>query len=328
MISPQLSTAERRRWERSLHFAKRALDNGEPSQAAAQLELAQSLAPTHAETNYLLGQAREQLEQWDQARDAYYAACDNDASPQRRLSAINEAIRTVARESDALLVDVYQVFAAESRHGVVGFDLVEDYVHPSLEGHRRIAWQLWQAIEQVGWLGSSVEPNHDVFEKIAVKRATNATAPTARWFCNQAVVLVNQERLGEAVAKLQEAANLFPADANVHWRLASLLASQNEFQGAAHHYEVALEADPAAAGGWMNLGVVYERLGDFETAEAHLKRAIRMDPENAVAHYNLGVVLEKSGQLDDARGQFAAAIKLQPSFHEAHARLSNLLKPK
>ena len=104
----------------------------------------------HAETDFLLGKAYEGLEKWDKARQSYRLACDKDAHPIRCLSWVNEAIRDIAAEESALLVDMDQVFARRSEHGLVGFNLVEDYVHPTLEGHQLIAWELWQAIERTG----------------------------------------------------------------------------------------------------------------------------------------------------------------------------------
>ena len=51
----------------------------------------------------LLAQAYEDLGEWDRAREAYRTACDLDATPSRRVSGINDAIRGVARRQGALL---------------------------------------------------------------------------------------------------------------------------------------------------------------------------------------------------------------------------------
>ena len=150
VLGPPLSEQDHAEWTTAFESGRRWLDAGQFQQAVSDLDRAARLAPLHAETDFLLGKAYEGLEKWDKARQSYRLACDKDAHPIRCLSWVNEAIRDIAAEESALLVDMDQVFARRSEHGLVGFNLVEDYVHPTLEGHQLIAWELWQAIERTG----------------------------------------------------------------------------------------------------------------------------------------------------------------------------------
>ena len=129
-----LSETDRRAWSEAFGMGKNHLDRKEFEEAKSQLENAAQLAPGHAETLYLLGKAYDSLQQWDEAQNAYQAAVDADASPIRRLSAINQATRDVAKARKALLVDIDTIYQSESEHGLVGFNLIKDYVHPTAEG--------------------------------------------------------------------------------------------------------------------------------------------------------------------------------------------------
>ncbi len=157
MESEQLAS-----WSKAFRAGKEKLASGQYKLAERDLQIALELAPTYCETLYWLGQTHEGLQQWTRARKAYQQACDCDASPARRLSAINRAAVDVAESEGALLVDLDQVFQQESPHGLVGFELIEDYVHPTLEGHQIIAWSLWQAMERSGWLGQEADAQRDL----------------------------------------------------------------------------------------------------------------------------------------------------------------------
>ena len=93
------------------------------------------------------------MNRFEDAAAVFAQASDLDASPIRRVSGINRAIRQVAREYETLLVDADRIFRKRSEHGLVGFNLIEDYVHPTIEGHEIIAWNIWNSMERAGWFG-------------------------------------------------------------------------------------------------------------------------------------------------------------------------------
>ncbi|MFV2070833.1 MAG: tetratricopeptide repeat protein, partial [Pirellulales bacterium] len=100
-----LDGSERQEWRRALADGKQNLATGKPQRAIESLRRAAEMLPGHAETRFLLGQAYEAAERWKEARRCYVRACDDDASPSRRTSAINDTIREIAGEQHTLLVD-------------------------------------------------------------------------------------------------------------------------------------------------------------------------------------------------------------------------------
>ena len=167
LVNSTLDEEAHKRWEQVLHSGEAKIARKEYEAALVDFRRALELSPNHAMTYYLIARSHEGLGQWREAQLAYQRACDADASPSRRLSAINQAIRDVAKGEGALLVDIDQIFTKQSPHGLVGFNLIEDYVHPTLKGHQEIAWHLWQALESAGWIGEKVETERKQFDVIA-----------------------------------------------------------------------------------------------------------------------------------------------------------------
>lgn len=106
----------------------------------------------------------------------------------------------------------------------------------------------------------------------------------------QAVVLLEQEQLDAAIARLAEVTAAAPQATLAH----------------------------------IDLGMAYSRLGDLEHAEASLLRALELNPRHPVAHNELGIVYRKSGRFAEARQSYETALALYPAFHFAHRNLGIL----
>ena len=317
---PQASTMDvrldddaQRQWTEAFVTGKQQLNNGDFEASAASLELAARLAPGYAETQFLLAKAYDGLARWDDARRAYQQACDADASPNRRVSGINAAIREVARQYGALLVDVERIFEQRSEHGLVGFNLIEDYVHPTREGHELIAWHVWDAIERAGWLGKKSAADKAVFDDLVAERRRRPMFKNAVWSFNQGVVLEHQGQTEAAIKKYRQALEASP---NYRGALQNLGLLLNKTGKAAEALAICerLEAiDPTSAVAHNNLGNALKRLGRFEEAIAHYKEALRLNPDFAEARSNSGAVLHALGRFEEAIAHYEEAQRLKPN---------------
>ena len=317
------SLAEPDRRRRSDLFASgsRLLKRGRFELAAVDLEQAARIAPHHAETQFLLGQAYEGLGRFDDARSAYQRACDEDASPIRRLSGINLAIREIAHRQGALLVEVDRLFEQQSEHGLVGFNLIEDYVHPTRQGHELIAWQIWEAMEGAGWFNAKSQAQKAVFDRILAQRRPTTPAKNAVWFYNQGVVLEKQGQVDAAVKSYRQALELSPGYSSALLNLGKLLAETGQFAEAVARYQEALRIRPDYADAHNNLGAALVSLGRIDEAVARYQEALRIRPDFAGAHLNLGVALAGRGQVDEAMAHYQKALEIQPDYAEAHLNL-------
>ena len=316
-----LAEPERRKRSELFASGSRHLKSGRFEMAAVDLEQAARIAPHHAETRFLLGQAYEGLGRFDDARCAYQRACDEDASPIRRLSGMNSAIRDVARQQGVLLVDIDQLFEQQSEHGLVGFNLIEDYVHPTRQGHELIAWQIWEAMEQAGWFNGKSRARKAVFDGLLAQRHPKTPAKNAVWFYNQGVVLEKQDQVDAAIKSYREALELSPGYSNALLNLGKLLADTGQFAEAVEKYQEALRIRPGVADVHNNLGAALAGLGRPDDAATHYQEALRIRPDFSGAHLNLGVALANRGQVDEAIAHYQKALEINPDSAEAHNNL-------
>jgi lysophospholipase L1-like esterase len=154
-FTEEVSAGDRQEVLRLVAEAKRALSSpGDGRPALAGLERARDLAPGYAETHFLLGRAYEAEGRWTDALAAYGRARDEDGQPARALGSLNGTVRRLAEEEEGvLLLDVERLFEESSPHGLVGFNLIEDYVHPNPGGHRLIALALYRLLLEEGIAG-------------------------------------------------------------------------------------------------------------------------------------------------------------------------------
>lgn len=122
-----------------LNAAASALDRGENTAALALLEAAVKIAPHHARSRFLLGQALSATGDSGGARAAFLTARDLDTMPWRPISQTEQAIRRAAEARGAPLCDIALEFRNASTEGATGWTLLDDHVHLSLTGQARAA---------------------------------------------------------------------------------------------------------------------------------------------------------------------------------------------
>jgi tetratricopeptide (TPR) repeat protein len=116
-----------------------AWSGSNPAAAAAALTNALALAPRHARATFLLAQALAAAGRNAEALPLFRRARDLDTMPWRATSAANEAILRAAREFNQPVCDLETVFETNSPGGAIGWELMDDHVHPTLRGQALIA---------------------------------------------------------------------------------------------------------------------------------------------------------------------------------------------
>jgi tetratricopeptide (TPR) repeat protein len=110
-----------------------------PALAIPALQRILQLDPTHARAHYLLGQALTDQARHSEALAQYVAARDLDTMPWRAPSQSLKAILRAAQEQNAPICDLVQVFRTNSPGQAIGWELMDDHVHPTLRGQALIA---------------------------------------------------------------------------------------------------------------------------------------------------------------------------------------------
>ena len=338
LFDPAAGAAERAAVQTRLDRGTRLLQAGEAAEAAAEMERAQALAPGHALIAYRLAQAYEAQERWDESRQAYARARDLDAQPARALTSINETVRRVARERGTALVDVERVFEQHSPHGLVGFNLTEDYVHPKPEGHRLIALALWATFNERGLLGERRSSAEGEFwaavghaplggvAALADPAGPQGESPTAAYLYNLAVVLEHQGLSDQAIQKYSACLDLDPAYGAAAFNLGLILNARGRWAEAAARFQQALRADPDDGSSLNSLGLAQAKLGLGEEAVGTLRRATRIEPDSPMAWSNLGYVLSLQGSGTEAIAALRKAVELAPQHPIPMSNLGSALR--
>ncbi len=308
--------------------AREALEGGRAAEAAAALEAARARAPGHAEVHFRLGEAYERLGRFEEAREAFRRARDADGKPSRALSSFNDTIRGLAGAGGAILVDVERAFEEASANGLVGFDLIEDYVHPKPEAHRRIALELWRAFLEHGLVGGRRLPADPERFWAAVGHASDepdaasaGEAATPALLFNLGVVLENQGHLERAMEKYRACLDRDPTYTAARYNLGRLLHRQGRFPEAAEEHRRVLETDPGFVLARIGLGEALRRLGRIADAVETFQEAVRADPAAPLAWDGLGGSLAQLGRYPEAEAAFRRAVELDPKSASYRANL-------
>jgi tetratricopeptide (TPR) repeat protein len=323
--SADLSDPESAALRARLLEGRAQLESGEHERALETLTRAREIAPDFAETHYWLGKALESRARWREATVAYRAACDLDAFPIRRTSAINESIRRVAADAEVPLLDVDQLFAEQSEHGLVGFELIEDYVHPTLRGHQLIAWEAWRAMELELSPKAEGAPDRGLFERVVARRRAAPQARSAPYFYNQGVVLERQDQTELAAAAYRRALELEPTYDAAMVNLAILLADEGRIDEAQQLADRAIELDVANPSAHFVAAMLSAHRGEWESAAAGYREVLQLDARNVPALVELGAALAMLGRSAEARSCFERALELDPEDAGANFHLGTML---
>lgn len=117
----------------------KALDESDLQARLQSLEAIVAKQADHAMLQYRLGQTQLALNNESAALSHFTQARDLDPMPWRSLSSASESVRNVAEDTGAVLCDLEAEFRKASPYGAIGWELMDDHVHPSLDGQLLIA---------------------------------------------------------------------------------------------------------------------------------------------------------------------------------------------
>ena len=141
-------------------------------------------------------------------------------------------------------------------------------------------------------------------------RAVLAIVPSHPLALDLLGVLLNQNgRCAEAIAPLERAVSLDPAEAEPRQHLANALTELGRAEEALPHYRAAIELSPRSADAHYNLGVALAELRRFEEAIGCYERAIALHPDFAEAHAKLGIALLTTGQFGRGWSEYEWRLK-------------------
>lgn len=343
-IREGLSATDTARFKTLYQNGESAMKEGQWVAALAALDEASEIDNRHPDLHYLRGRALYAMERFDEAKEAWVRARDEDVCPLRATSELIRIVADVAESRGVRLVDAVHVFEDLSEHRIPGEDLFLDHVHPTIEGHRQIALAILDTMNEKGTVRPSAVWNDESME--AAKRRVEATIdPEAhgvalrnlsmvlRWagkseeadrLAQRATELAPDDamahaqrgataeaagRVDEAILEYERSIELDPNSLEAHFGLADIFADQGKYEKAVSEYREALRVNPEQPAVLCNLGIALGALGRIDEAVGALRRALEIKPDNAVAHYNLGNLFSRIGRLDEAAQEYRQTLE-------------------
>ena len=105
--------------------------------------------PSSAAAWYKKGRLLTTLNRHAEALDCYQSAIDLDTMPWRTPTLSQSAITQAIAGTRAVLCDVQKAFRQASPGGAIGWELMDDHVHPSLQGQALIAQSILQTMSSL-----------------------------------------------------------------------------------------------------------------------------------------------------------------------------------
>ncbi len=147
-----LTSAEKARWTVLFRDGYLAVERGAYDAAIAPLRAAIALDDEYAEAHYRLAEALRRTGKRIEAKAEYLLALQRDAFPFRELPEFQDILREVASRREVPLVDIVAPLEAVAGDGIIGLDVLIDYVHLSERSQEIVAQEMLSALQRYGLL--------------------------------------------------------------------------------------------------------------------------------------------------------------------------------
>jgi tetratricopeptide (TPR) repeat protein len=137
--------------------------------------------------------------------------------------------------------------------------------------------------------------------------------------------LAHQYRL-QAAQAYQRAIDLFPEYEDPRTNLAVLLIDENKLSEAIEQCQIVLNEDPESVPAHKNLGTSLYLQGKLDAALAEYQKVLEIDPNNPDAMASVGAILAQQGQLDAGIAMLQKAITIDPDNPTAKRNLQAAMK--
>jgi tetratricopeptide (TPR) repeat protein len=147
---PSLGEVEAAEWQAHFADGDRAASAGDCRAALAAWDRALAIDDEYALLHFRVAGCQRSLGQFDLARTHYRRASDLDRVPHGAPTWFNDWIRSIAEQNGAPVVDTDALLVSASNHGLVGDDLINEFVHPNLRAHQLIAAEIESVLRDSG----------------------------------------------------------------------------------------------------------------------------------------------------------------------------------
>lgn len=181
----------------------------------------------------------------------------------------------------------------------------------------------------IGWkmVGAILQQtNYLADAAYAMQRAAELNPADWEVHFNLGIQLTALGRLEQAEAAYRKAARLHPGLADIHGNLGVVLNRLGRDADAVQSYQAALSRRPNDVQTLINLSLALNALQRYAEAETSCRQAIQLHPTAAEPHALLSTILSHLGRLEEAEACCKEAVSLRPDYVEAYNALGLTLR--
>ncbi len=342
---------EYKQWLVEFDQGTAAQANANWRKAIEHFEAALTLDDEYAEAHFRLAQCLLESGDGEEAKIHFLRARDTDALRFRADTRINNAIRDVAKNNEAPLVDIDKLFGDSVPDGIPGEELLYEHVHMTFRGNYLIARALAEELEPLlpeakgdgdDWASEDDVAallcytgfdEYQVADKVLtrLRRApfTNQfdhSKKLADWIAH--VHALQVEMKPEQLRESAEQYKAFLAEHDPSFEIRSsyseILFGLGRFQDAIEQIQTLIDERPAAPKPYDSMGRCLMQSGKYDEAEKYFTEALELDPELPNVHFNLAVLAALGGKFDTAIVRYEEGRSIQGESVETLNQLAAL----
>jgi len=136
--------------------------------------------------------------------------------------------------------------------------------------------------------------------------------------------LIARNEIDQAFKLLQQAKNIMPNSAIIHFNLGFVYMKKGNLERAIKECNRSLALNPYDSEVYLLLGYLYFQKRGLTNASENFKKAIELNPSSAQGHGNLGIVYAEMRKYKEAIEELKIAVKLAPGNENFRNMLTNL----
>lgn len=158
-----------------------------------------------------------------------------------------------------------------------------------------------------------------------ISQALEVDPVSAEAHSNRGLVLLELNRIDEAIISLNQASTIKPNYFLAHYNLGNALFQKGDLHGALQSLSRAIEIAPQNPESYNNRGNILTLLGKFDDAIESFEHAIKISPKYSDAYCNISNPMMQSGQLQLALEAVDKSISLNSNNYLAFSNRGNIL---
>jgi tetratricopeptide (TPR) repeat protein/cytoskeletal protein CcmA (bactofilin family) len=161
--------------------------------------------------------------------------------------------------------------------------------------------------------------------EIVFKKALTVSRVESRVYAGLGDIYFEDKRYSYALAQLQRAIDLSPANWEYRIKLAKTYSSKGQLKEAIESYQQAVEINPKSGMAFYNMGILYLKQKDMDKARESLEISVGLDKNSFEPHVALSRLYAEVNSYDQAIAEISEAIKLENDKSSLHLTLGTLL---